>query len=140
MDNGSVTTTGLEEFKAAIEALTQEEQAEQRAVALRLGLKIRTAARANLVAATRADKTPETFAEKTAEAISVTVEDANRTVYVTSAGVSGDPANNPIWLEHGTVHEAAKPYMLPAVRQYEGEYQSETQRASDRVAQRLFGS
>lgn len=135
----TVTQTGVAELRTAIAALPGAVAARLRQTAIDIGESIQADARANLLAATANDKTPETQATKTAEAIGVTVDDANKTVFVTSRGVAADPANNPIWLEHGTIHEAPKPYMLPATKAHEAEYIAAQERAAVDVAQELLG-
>ncbi len=102
-----------------------------RDVSVRTGHRIQARARALLLEKTRSDKTPASQATKTAEAIKVTVDEVQKAVYVTSAGVAQDPANNPLWLEHGTVHQGAKAYMRPARLENEDAWRRDMAAAAD---------
>jgi hypothetical protein len=137
-DSGSVTQTGVREMRAALERLPDAVTAALKGVALQTAERIRATAADTLLAKTASDKTPETQAIQTAAAIKVTVDDVQKVVYVTSAGVAGDPANNPIWLEHGTVHQAAKAYMRPATDQHAPYYLSESAKAANRTVEDLL--
>jgi hypothetical protein len=134
MADSTVTQTGVAETRALVDALPERVTAELRRTAERTANKIQASARANLYQETRSDKTPGTWAEATAAAITVTVDEPNKVVTVTSVNASGDPSNNPIWLEHGTIHEAPKPYMLPAAKEHEGQYTDDCQAALDGIA------
>lgn len=137
MAESTVTITGLDEMREIVNSLPDRVTAELRRCAVKIAERTQADARANLFHETRGDKTPETWAEKTAAAISVTVDEVNKVVTVESANASGDPANNPIWLEYGTVHEAPKPYMLPAAKKNEAQYGADCQAAIDAVAEAL---
>lgn len=126
MADSTVTQTGVAEMRAAVAALPAQVTAALRDVAVKIGGQVQGDARANLLAHTKA--------EKTAAAITVAVDEVNKVVTVTSRQAPGDPANNPIWLEHGTIHEPAKPYMLPALKSNEAAYLSESESAANDVA------
>lgn len=135
----TITMAGLDAFKAHVQALPAAMTAGLKATAITIASKIHVDASRNLLAATASDKTPDTQADATAAAITTVVDEDKKTVFVVSPGVAEDPANNPIWLEHGTIHEAPKPYMLPATKAHEAEYYAAQARTVARVAQELFG-
>lgn len=108
-------------------------------VALRIGGKVQASARRLLLQKTRSDKTPNTEAAKTAAAIDVVLDEPNKAVRVVSPNVSRDPANNPIWLEHGTVHQAPKAYMRPAADEHREEYRRAAGQAVSDAAVKAMG-
>lgn len=140
MAGSTVTIDGLDEALVASAQLPAAVTAGLRRTAEKTAGKIQAQARANLYHETISDKTPETWAVATAAAITVTVDETNKVVLVTSSPASGDPANNPIWLEHGTIHEAPKPYMLPAVKQFEPQYFADCEAAVAAIASEVLGS
>lgn len=134
------TQTGVAETLKAIDQLPEAVTAALKGVALDIGGKVQATARRLLLEKTRSDKTPNTEATRTAAAIEVVLDEQNKTVRVISKNVSRDPANNPIWLEHGTVHQQPKAYMRPAADEHKDEYRRACEEAAGDAAQKTLGT
>jgi len=126
-----MTITGLTEFKAAVDALPRETTLALRAVAWRTSRTVKEHAQANLRRQTHGTG-------KTADSIHV-IEEAERQQFVVVVGGNPDrPANLPDWLEFGTRHMAARPYIRPAADEAEGPYLREMEAAVVTVAHKAF--
>lgn len=122
-----ITITGLDEFKRAVDALPREVTLKLRAVAWRTSREVKDTAQRLLRAQTHGTG-------KTANSIHV-VEEAERKQFVVLVGGNPDrPANLPDWLEFGTKHMTAKPYIRPAADMAKDGYLSDMEAAAVDVA------
>jgi hypothetical protein len=129
MAEGSATSIGLKEMREAVDRLPATVTASLRAVAWRSSRNIYAKAKALLVAQ---QKTPS---RKLANAMEI-IEDAEKKRFEVISHPPGDqPANLPIWNEHGTRFMRARPYMRPALDSEQATYHSEMQQASQRAAE-----
>lgn len=150
MAESTFTQTGLAEMRQAIEQFPAAHTAALRAVAQATAGRVMARAKALL-----ASQTHGTGA--TAAAITVTEDAANKQFIVSSPGVphptislhtmkrSGrthtqkvSQNNLPIWLEYGTVHMTARPYMRPAAAAEEAQYARDMENASADAAAKAF--
>jgi len=106
--DSSVTITGLDEMRRAVDQLPATVTAALKTVAKR------SAQRIEGDAARRLRSQQKTEAHALADAITITEDVPNKQYIVTSKAPVGQPANLPIWNEHGTSKMAARPYMRPA--------------------------
>ncbi len=104
---GGVTVTGLKEARAAVERLPQEVVAALKAVAKQTAERIAINAASIL-----RSKTHGTGA--TAASIRVLDESKYKRFTVNVPGSPEKPAQLPAWIERGTRHMAARPYLRPA--------------------------
>lgn len=127
----SVTVTGLSELKQAIERLPAEVTAALRAVAWRKSREAMAIAKSTLRSKL---KTP---AHKLIDNIEV-IENADKKEFVVISQAPDDqPANLPLWVERGTVHMAARPYMRPAGDAIDASYKSESLKVAESVVNGL---
>jgi HK97 gp10 family phage protein len=126
MARESVTATGLAELKRAIDAFPRTVTLALRGVAWHSARRIRTRAQQILRSKTHGTG-------KTANSIEVIEEEKSFLVHV--AGDPDRPANLPLWLERGTRHMAARPYMRPASDEEEPTYKREMEQAAIKVAE-----
>lgn len=127
-----VTQSGMREARAAIERLAPAVRASLRSVAQRTALRIRDGARHRLLAQTQGTG-------RTAAAIAVREDPDEKAFAVESKAVRPSPANLPLWLEFGTVHMTARPYMRPAVEAESDRYVSELRDASGETVREVMG-
>jgi HK97 gp10 family phage protein len=138
MAGSSFVSSGIDAFRQAVERFPDEVTRRLKEGATAIGHRQQARARDLLLQKTAADKTPATQATATAAAIEVFVEPENKRVLVVSRGVASDPANNPIWLEYGTVHQSPKPYMRPAADETRDEYRMICEKAAREAAEATF--
>lgn len=123
MADGRVTSTGLEELRREIEALPRTVTLALRAVAWQSSRRLQARAREILRSKTHGTG-------KTAASIEV-IEEADQNQFVVHvAGNPDRPANLPNWLEFGTRHMAARPYMRPASDEEDPRYRRESEQAA----------
>lgn len=127
-----ITITGLEETRQAVEALPRAVTLALRAVAWRTSRTVSDLAKANLRRQTHGTG-------KTADSIHV-IEEADEQQFVVVVGGNPDrPANLPDWLEFGTRHMAARPYIRPAADEAEPAYLREMEQAAVSTVQKALG-
>lgn len=126
-DNGSVTTTGLEEFKRAVQQLPKAVTDALKTVAHRSAQAIAGDAARRL----RAQQ--KTEAHALADAIEVIEDAPNNQFIVRSNPPAGQPAAITIWNEHGTIHMAPRPYMRPSADAGRVVYERESEAAAVNV-------
>lgn len=127
----SVTVTGLEELKRAIDQLPADVTAALRAVAFRKSREAMAIAKSMLRSKL---KTP---AHKLIDNIEI-IENAEKKEFVVISQAPDDqPANLPLWVERGTRHMAARPYIRPAGDAINESYKSESLKAAESVVDKL---
>ncbi len=127
----AMTSMGLEEMRQAVEQLPAAVTTALRSVAMGTANRLQERAREILLS--------KSNAVKTAAAI-VVVEDApNQQFLVNSGPAAGDPKNVPIWLEHGTRHQAARAYMRPAADGAQEQYRTDIDAASVFAVEQVLG-
>jgi HK97 gp10 family phage protein len=133
-DGGSVTVTGLDEMRRAIDAFPKAvEQAFQDTA--------RTTA--NTIAQ-RARLLVPVGTGRTQRSIRVVEDLAHHAYHVEvgpHAGMPGTPdwpAHLPIWLEYGTRHMAARPFMRPALDAERERYRQRLEWISAQIAEQVF--
>lgn len=117
-------------LRDAIERLPTDVTAALKGVAHDTAIRVQTRARQILLA-----KRPK--AGSVAAAITIVDESAHHQYVVDSLAPSGHPPNLPLWLERGTVHMEARPYMRPAGDAEDDRYKREMLAAAEAVADRL---
>ncbi len=132
MANGSVTSTGLPEMRAAIDAFPAAEEAALKDVAHQTALREQSTARALL----RGQQ--KTSAHALADAIEVVEDLPHKRYLVISQPPADQPANVPIWNEFGTRYLAARPYMRPANDTEQDRYRRDMEAASADAAAKTF--
>lgn len=75
----------------------------------------------------------------TAKAIGIVVDVKNKQYLVISQAPQGKAGNLPVWIEYGTVHQEARPYMRPALSAESTRYKNEIAAAAMQILQRIFG-
>lgn len=133
MAESTVTQTGRDELVRAVHALPERVTAACRAVAGRIAVRIQAGARQRLIAQL------QTSRRGLADAITVKEDLANQQFLVESSAPRGQAANVPIWIEHGTVKMAARPYMRPAAAAEQENYRREMETAVVAEARQVFG-
>lgn len=132
MASGSVTVTGLDDLKRAIdrlpEAVTEALKSEARISADRI------AAHAKALLRSKTHGTGQT-----ADAIRVLDESRDQQWVVNSPGTADKPANLPLWLEYGTVYMSAKAHMRPAADAESARYKQNMAAAATRTAEKALG-
>lgn len=127
----SVTVTGLAELKRAIETLPADVTAALRSVAWRKSREALAIAKSTLRSKL---KTP---AHKLIDNIEI-IEQADKKQFVVISQAPDDqPANLPLWVERGTRHMAARPYIRPAADAIDASYKSESVQAATAVVNGL---
>jgi len=106
MAEGSVVVYGFSEAQAKTQSLPETAKAALKAVATATAQRILTGYQARLLAQTKA--------RKTAASARLLDEFDERQITVNVPGDPDDPANLPMWLEHGTRRMTAKPALRPA--------------------------
>jgi len=130
--DSSVTITGLDEMRRAVDQLPATVTAALKTVAKR------SAQRIEGDAARRLRSQQKTEAHALADAITITEDVPNKQYIVTSSAPAGQPANLPIWNEHGTSKMPARPYMRPAADAEGPTYEREVAAAAtDAVSEAL---
>lgn len=114
-----MTITGLDELKAGVNALPVRLRAASRAVAAASAGRILADAKARLLAHMKTDR------HALVDAIVITEDPANRQFTVESNAPAGQIPMLPVWVEYGTVREAARPYMGPAAAAESPRYATE---------------
>lgn len=107
MTNVTVTTVGLEELYAATRVLDDRVQGRLQAVAAATAFRVKARAQENLRSKTHGSGA-------TAKAIGVVVDHPRKQYQVISQAPPDKPDVLPFWLEYGTRHMGARPYMRPA--------------------------
>lgn len=128
MANGSATSKGLTEMRSAVSDLPRTVTAALRAVAWRKSRDVYATAKALLIAQ---QKTPS---RKLANAMEIVEVEEKKKFLVISHPPSDQPANLPIWNEHGTRFMTARPYMRPALDEHSQSYRAEMEAASTKAA------
>ncbi len=128
MADSGVTVTGLKEARAAVEALDVTVVTALKAVAKRTADRIAVNAASMLRSKTHGTG-------KTAASIRVLDESADKRYVVNVPGDASEPANLPLWLERGTRHMVARPFLRPAGDAESARYKSEMMAIAERSVQ-----
>ncbi len=127
-----MTTTGLEEFRRAVQTLPADVTARLKTVAEVSAARMQTRARARLRSQL---KTP---AHALIDAIGITNDLPNKQVHVISHPPTGQHGGLPIFVEYGTVRMAARPYMRPSADEEAPRYRRDLEAAAINVAQKVL--
>ena len=127
--SGSVKTTGLAEFKQAVERLPAAVEAACRKVARDTALRVAAEARRRVPV--------DTGQTRDSIVVRPRVEQKRYEVEAGSAR-HGRAANVAIWLEYGTVKMSARPFMRPALDGEQDRYRRELEAEVSRTAQEIL--
>lgn len=146
---GSVTVTGLAEFKRGVEQLPAAVQTAMRSVAHRTAQKVQALAQRRVPVATGYTK----------DNIHIT-EEADRNQFTVDAGTDRPRVGLalhrstrtgrthtqkvtlnmlPVWLEYGTVKMSARPFMRPAAEESDAGYKRDMEIAAVTAGERTIG-
>jgi HK97 gp10 family phage protein len=131
-DNGSVTTTGLEQLRAGIQRLPDDVTAALKTVALRSAKIVAGDAARTLLSQQKSDS------HKLADAIEIVEDVEEKQMRVVSKPPSGQPANVTIWNEYGTSKMSARPYMRPAADRARADYTRQVEAAAVAVVRKAL--
>ena len=131
--NNTFKQTGLVELRHAVERFSDDQTAALKAVARATAERVLRRERQLL-----ADKTHGEG--NTAAALFIEDDSANKRFIVRFGLIKGRPANLPIWIEYGTVHQAARPFVRPAADAEKEPYRREMEAASAGAARKTFGA
>lgn len=131
MADAQVTATGLTELRRAIDQLPRAVELALRNVAWHSSRRIQARARQLLLSKTHGTG-------KTAASIEVIEDEAERSFIVHPAGNPDRPANLPLWLERGTRHMTARPFMRPAADEEDPRYKRESEQAAIDAATKVL--
>lgn len=131
MADAGATATGLKELREAIDRLPDDVTEKLRFVALISANRIQVRAKSILRSKL---KTP---AHALVDGIVVVPEPEHKQYVVDSTRPPSQPTNLPLWVEKGTPHMAARPYMRPAGDAEDDHYKSESLKAAESVAEKL---
>lgn len=141
MSQAGCTSTGLREAREGVRRLSPAVTSRLRGVALATGARVTARAKANLRRQTKGTGA-------TADMIWMFEDAAKREVRVNSTApqnrikngkVVEPPLNLPLWLEFGTVHMAARPYMGPAAWAEADRYRRDLEIAAIEGAEEALG-
>lgn len=132
-DGGSFTQTGLAELKQSIERFSDDQTAALKAVARATAERILARERQLLASQTHGEG-------NTAAALFIEDDSANTRFIVRFGLIKGRPANLPIWIEYGTVHQPARPFVRPAADAEVERYRRDMEAASATAAAKSFGT
>lgn len=129
---GGVTTTGLREMQRAVDNLPKQVTAALRAVAWRTSRVIYDKAKRNY---------QQKIVDLPAPAVVFSIdEEEDRQRFVVKAEAAPDkPANLPLFLETGTIHMSARPFMRPAAAGADRDYRREMETAAIEAARKVTG-
>lgn len=127
MADGGVTSSGLLEFKAGVEKLPAAVTAAARNVARRTALAVAAGARLRVRVRSGAMQ----------RSIRVDPDEQHRQYKVTAGNIDGPPIA--LFLELGTVHMSAKPFMGPALEAERGNYERDLERETAAAARQVLG-
>lgn len=130
--SSSFTETGTAELLAAIMDYPAAEEASLSAVAEQQATQIAAEAKATLAAQL---ETP-----RHALIDAITIEPGDHRYTVSSAPPAGEPAMLPAWIEYGTIHMHARPYMRPPGDRAKTSCKAEMTAAVGTTAAAIFGS
>lgn len=135
------TVTGLNEMRAGVRQLPSAVTARLRVVANATAQRVLARARENLRRQTRgtgalaaAIRVQEDASARQVEVISTAPQ-----TRVVNGAVVRPPLNVPIWVEFGTRHMAARPYMGPALWDESARYVAESRAAAEACAEEALG-
>ncbi len=138
--NEGCTIDGLTQTVAAIQRLPDTVTLALKRVAQGSANQIALQARTRLLSPSPAFKRPGPGYGILASGILAREDLPNRQYVVACAAPPGYPANLPIWVEFGTIHMPARPFMGPAARAESASYVSAVEAAAvDVVRQALEG-
>jgi plasmid stability protein len=127
-----VTTTGLEEYRRAVQTLPDTVKATLQAIAAATATRIQARAKDILTSKLKTDR------QALIDAIVVDHDAANQRYQVISLPPRGQPQNVPIWVEYGTKKMEARPYMRPSADAEQDRYVRESQAASADVLRKAL--
>ena len=147
MAAGSVTTTGLREMRAASNRLPDELTAALRRVAQRTAQRVQAGARARVAVATGWTREHIALRESPADKAFIVSAGTDRprvgiAWHTRRSGRSHTQRVTlnmlPSWLEYGTVHMTARPFMRPSTEAERASYVRDMRRETLRVAREVL--
>ncbi len=129
----AVTSTGLEEMRAACHQLPAAETAALRGVAQATATRMLAHARELLRGQLKSDRTA------LIEALVLEEDAANQAFRVVSKPPAGQPQMLPVWIEYGTVKMPARPYMHPSAEGEIDRYRRDMEAASIEAVAKVLG-
>ncbi len=135
MAESVVAVTGLDELRRAVDQLPRELENELRAIAFRVSRDAKERARALLLGQIRGHNTKGH--QHTADSIVINDRPDEHLFEVTVENPS--MPNLGLWLERGTVHMAARPFMRPAGDAVTAGYQRDSLAAAEKILGKLDG-
>ncbi len=139
-DGGSFTQTGVTEMRRAVEQLPSAVTAALRKVAQASANAILVGARRRLLSPAPPLKCGRVSTAAHVAALIEVVEDLpNKQYRVISNSPSGTPGNDVLWIEYGTQHQVARPYMTPTAKDEEPTYLKNSAQAAADAATKVLG-
>ena len=139
MAESTVTETGLDELRAGVNQLPAAVTLALQRVAEGSANRVLMGARQRLLSPNPPLKRGrESTAANVAALIEIIEDLPNKQYIVSSQAPAGNPANTVLWIEYGSVHQAARPYMHPAADAENASYQTSMEDAAVSEAQKVF--
>jgi HK97 gp10 family phage protein len=126
------TQTGMAEMRQSIEQFSDDQTAALKAVARATAERILSRERQLLASQTHGEG-------NTADALFIEEDAANKQFIVRFGLIKKRTANLPLWLEYGTVHMTARPFVRPAADAEKERYRRDMETASASAASKTFG-
>ncbi|MEO8678146.1 MAG: hypothetical protein ABI665_03815 [Vicinamibacterales bacterium] len=130
--NNSFKQSGVAEMRRQIERFAPDQAAALKAVARETAERILKRERQLLTSQTHGEG-------NTANALFIEDDSANKRFIVRFGRIQGRPAHLPIWIEYGTVHQAARPFVRPAADAEVDRYRRDMDAASVAAARKTLG-
>lgn len=124
------TITGLTEFAAAVTRLPDAVTLALKRVAEGTANRVEMAARRRLLEPRPPFKVAGRGYGDVAAAMEITEDLPNKQYVISSVAPSGTPGNLVLWIEFGTVHMPARPYMAPSLHEENASYIKDVEAAA----------
>lgn len=131
MASNSFVQSGVAEMRRSIESFSDDQTAALKAVAFATAARILKRERELLASQTHGEG-------NTADALYIEDDSANKRFIVRFGLIKNRPANLPIFLEYGTVHMDARPFVRPAADAEKERYRRDMESASTNAAAKSF--
>jgi HK97 gp10 family phage protein len=131
-DAGSVTVTGLEAVRQAVQTLPEDVRQALHRVAVATATRVQAAAKATLASQLKTSR------HALIDAITVADDAEHHQVQVRSAPPPGQDRMLPMFVEYGTVKMSARPYMRPAADGVAAQYFFDVDKASTAVVRKAI--
>ena len=132
MPDGSVTVTGLDEYRRAVQTLPEDVRRALHAVAVTTAKRVQAAGKATLASRLKTSR------HALLDAITVADDAEHNQVQVRSAPPPGQDRMLPMFVEYGTVKMPARPYMRPAADGVVAQYSLDVDRASTELVRKAL--